>query len=45
MNDTVNIAIDRQEKEKLDTLKVHPRETYGEVVHRIIENEMRRQKR
>ena len=38
MVDSVTIAIDREEKDRLDSLKLHPRETYGEVVHRLIDN-------
>lgn len=31
----VNIGV----KEKLDKIKVHPRETYGQVIERLIKNE------
>ncbi|MEM3832411.1 MAG: antitoxin VapB family protein [Thermoprotei archaeon] len=31
------IAVSKEVKEKLDRLKVHPRETYEDVIKRLIE--------
>ena len=44
MTDTVTVALARDEKDKLDSLKLHPRETYGEVISRLIEKELSRKK-
>lgn len=32
------IQVDEQVKHKLDNLKIHPRETYNELIKRLIEN-------
>ena len=34
------IQLDEKIKEKLDQMKVHPRETYGKVIERLVENEI-----
>ncbi len=33
----IAIVVKKEDKEYLDTLKEHPRETYGDIVHKLIE--------
>ena len=33
------IQLDEKTKQKLDMMKIHPRETYGKVIERLIEND------
>ena len=35
---TTTIQVDRALKERLDAMKLHPRESYGEVLERILED-------
>jgi len=37
MTSTESIRIGRETKEKLKSLKIHPRETYDDVIRRLIE--------
>lgn len=43
MSDLKTIAIERQTKAALDALKVHPRETYDDVLKRLVEDATRRE--
>jgi len=36
------IKLDKKTKEKLDKLKIHPRETYEQVILRLIEREVKK---
>lgn len=37
MTKSIIILVKPEDKEYLDTLKEHPRETYGDIIHRLIE--------
>jgi len=37
MEEKVNIQINKSSKKKLDKIKAHPRETYAQLVERILE--------
>jgi predicted transcriptional regulator len=39
MGEITTIKLDKKTKEKLDKLKMHPRETYEQVILRLIEKE------
>jgi len=35
---TVAIKVTKSQKKKLDKMKIHPRETYADVIERLIKN-------
>ncbi len=37
MANGIGIIVKKEDKEYLDTLKEHPRETYGDIIHKLIE--------
>lgn len=37
---TTTIQLEEKVKEKLDEMKLHPRETYSKVIERLVENEI-----
>jgi predicted CopG family antitoxin len=41
-DEMTTIKISRKTKEKLDKLKIHPRETYEQVILRLIEKEVKK---
>ena len=38
MSQTTTVQIDRALKARLDTMKIHPRETYNDVLERLLED-------